>query len=111
MKHGPNNGNQFVLPLEQREAIEREIESRVAKRMKDKAFLWRFRLITIETMMMAGLIAVAGILLGKGPFEIFRAAVLVAAGCFGSGMILIGLSAGATHGWTALTKRFRRWRS
>lgn len=111
MKHSHNNGSQFILPLEQREAVEREIETRVAKRMKDEAFLWRFRLITIETTMMAALIAVAGILLGKGPIEIFRAAVLVAAGCFGSGMVLLGLSAGASHGWTKLVNRVRRWRS
>lgn len=111
MKHSPTNGSQLVLPLEQREAVEREIEHRVAKRMKDEAFLWRFRLITIETMMMAALIVIAGLLLGKGPFEILRAAVLVAAGCFGSGMILLGLSAGATRGWTALANRIRRWRS
>lgn len=111
MKHSPKNGGQFLLPLEQREAVEREIEIRVAKRMKDEAFLWRFRLITIETVMMAALIGLAGILLGKGPFEIFRAAVMVAAACFGSGMILIGLSAGASHGWTALANRIRRWRS
>jgi hypothetical protein len=111
MKHGPNNGNQFVLPLEQREAVQREIEARVARRLKEDAWLWRFRLITIETVMMAALIGVAGLLLGKAPFEIFRASVMVAAACFGSGMILLGLSMVATRGWSAITERYRRWRS
>ncbi|GAY24353.1 hypothetical protein [Sphingobium fuliginis] len=111
MKRSPINGHQLALPLEQREAIEREIETRVAQRLKQDAWLWRFRLVTIEAIMMATLIVAAGILLGKTPFAIFRAAVMVAAACFGSGMILLGLSMGATHGWTAIVERFRRWRS
>lgn len=111
MKHSGNNGGQFILPLEQREAVEREIETRVAQRLKQDAWLWRFRLVTIETIMMAALIVAAGILLGKTPFAIFRAAVMVAAACFGSGMMLLGLSMGATHGWTTIVERFRRWRS
>ncbi|SEJ92268.1 hypothetical protein SAMN05518849_11880 [Sphingobium sp. AP50] len=109
MKDGAKNGNQFLLPLDQREAVEREVETRVAYRLRQEAWIWRFRLITVETIMMATLIAAAGIILGKTPFAIFRATVLVAAACFGSGMLLLGLSAGASRSWEALLARYRRW--
>ncbi len=36
---------------------------------------------------------------------------MVAAACFGSGMILLGLSIGAAYGRTAIAERYRRWRS
>jgi hypothetical protein len=111
MKRRSINGTQLALPLEQREAIEREIEARVARRMQEDAWLWRFRLITIETIVMAALIVAAGILLGKAPFAIIRTSVMVAVACFGSGMILLGLSVGASHSWSAILERYRRWRS
>lgn len=110
MKRNLINGHQLTLPLEQREAMEREIENRVAQRLKQDAWLWRFRLVVIETIMMATLIVAAGIVLGKTPFAIVRAAVMVGAACLGSGMILLALSMGATHGWSAFIERYRRWR-
>lgn len=111
MKGKPGNGIQFTLPLDQREAMEREIEAKVAARAKAEAWLWRFRLVTIETVMLASLIVIAGLCLGKAPFEIFRAAVLVGAGCFASGMLLLGLSIGGGHIWERLLARVGKGRS
>ena len=111
MNRETTNGAQFTLGLERQAALEQEIEARVAERAKAEAWLWRFRLITVETIMMASLIVVAGLCLGKPIAEILRAAIVVAAACFASGMLLLGLSAGAGLSWRALAKRWRRWRS
>jgi hypothetical protein len=111
MKPGTTNGAQFTLGLERNAVLEQEIEARVAERAKAEAWHWRFRLITVETIMMAMLIVAAGLCLGKPVGEILRAAILVGAACFASGILLLGLSAGAGLSWAALSKRWRRWRS
>lgn len=99
--------NQLVLELGKDAELERIIEARVALRAEADAVRWRFRLIVIETTMMAMLIAAAGIALDQKPILIFRAALLVGATCFASGVLLIGLS--GASGW--LLSRFRRWRA
>lgn len=111
MNRETTNGAQFTLGLARQDDLEQEIEARVAERAKAEAWAWRFRLIAVETIMMATLIAVAGLCLGKPIFEILRAAILVAAACFASGMLLLGLSAGAGLSCSALARRWRRWRS
>lgn len=96
------------LPLDLRAAeIEREIEARVASRLEAESIAWRFRLIVIETLMMSMLIAAAGLAVGQPAGIVIRATLLIALTCFGTGMVLLGLSAAAAK----LLTRFRRWRS
>lgn len=72
--------------------IEAEIERRVAERCKAEAFMWRFRLITAESIMMGALVAGAGVALDKPAAMVLRAALLVASSCFASGILLLGLA-------------------
>jgi hypothetical protein len=74
------------------ETIEAEIERRVAARCKAEAFFWRFRLIAAESVMMGALVAAAGIALDKPATPVLRAALLVGASCFASGILLLGLT-------------------
>lgn len=73
-------------------AIEAAIEERASARAEAAAFRWRVRLVSIETFMMGSLVTVAGIALHQPVLPAFRAGLIVAAGCFASGMLLIGLS-------------------
>lgn len=99
--------DQLPLDLTADDALERLIEARVAARCEAESFVWRFRLIVLETIMMGALVAVAGVMLGQPGMLVARAAVLVAGTCFATGMILLGLSA-----WSArLLTRFKRWRA
>lgn len=102
MKERPINGNQFMLPLDEQAALERDIDARVAIRAEEEAWRWRFRLITIETLMMGALVAVAGLIVGKPAMLVLRASVLVSAACFASGMLLLGLSVGTGRLWSGL---------
>jgi len=86
---------------------EREIERRVAERCQAEAILWRFRLIMTESVMMALLVAAAGIALDKPIMLIMRVALLVGASCFASGMLLLGITGLGTK-WA---RRLRSWRS
>jgi len=88
------------------QAIEREVEARVAARLETDAWRWRFRLLTIETGMMTGLVAIAGLLLHQPTLLVLRAAFLVGASCFASGVLLLGLSMGTGK----LLRRARRRR-
>lgn len=85
--------------------LEAFIKARAAEKAEAQAFQWRFRLVTIETMMLGLLVGAAGIALQKPPFLILRAAVMVAACCFASGILLIGMTgaAGTSAKW------LRRW--
>lgn len=87
--------------------VERIIEARVAIRAEAAAIRWRFRLILLETVMMAALVLVSGLLLKQPTFIVLRASALVGGACLASGLLLIGLS-GATG---LLVSRFRRWRA
>jgi hypothetical protein len=105
----PRSGNPQLDRIVLTEAIEQEVERRVAERLDQyaeaHAFLWRFRLISIETLMMGTLVAAAGVILHQPAGQVIRSAVLVAGACFASGMMLVGLSAGAAR----LMTRIRRW--
>ncbi|KFG88414.1 hypothetical protein BV98_003814 [Sphingobium herbicidovorans NBRC 16415] len=81
--------------------LEAFIEARVAAKAEAQAFQWRFRLVTIETMMLGFLVVAAGIALQKPPFLILRAAVMVAAGCFAGGILIIGM--------TGIADRSAKW--
>lgn len=85
--------------------IERLVEERLAERFEAESFLWRFRLIAVETCVMGGLVLAAGLALKQPPVLVLRASVLVAASCFATGLIMLGLSA-----WTVgVIARVRRW--
>ena len=88
-------------------ALDREVEARVAQRLETDAWRWRFRLLTIETVMMAGLVLIAGLMLHQPAELVLRATLLVGASCFASGMLILGLSTGTGK----LLSRFRRRRA
>lgn len=85
--------------------LERAIEARVAARAEAEAWRWRFRLLSIETVMMGGLVLAAGITLGQPTMLVLRASLLVAASCFASGILLLGLSTGTGKLWTLWRRR------
>lgn len=87
--------------------LERLIEARVTARAESEAWRWRFRLLSIETVMMGSLVLAAGFTLGQPTMLVLRASLIVAASCFASGILLLGLSAGTGKLWS----RFRRWRA
>lgn len=87
--------------------LERVIEARVNARAEAEAWRWRFRLLTIESLMMGGLVLAAGLTLGQPTMLVLHATLIVAASCFASGILLLGLSAGTGKLWT----RVRRWRA
>lgn len=102
----PASPNQLVLTLDDESEIERIVERRIAERLASDSFIWRFRLITVETMVMGALVLVAGFLLKQPTMLVLRASVLVAASCFATGLLLLVLSA-----WTVkASARFRKWR-
>ena len=105
----PRSGNPQLDQIVLTEALDQEVERRVAERLDQhteaQAFLWRFRLIAIETIMMGALVAAVGCALHQPTFEVIRSAVLVAGACFASGMMLVGLSAGTGK----LVTSVRRW--
>lgn len=86
--------------------IERIIEARVAIRSEAAALRWRFRLILIETVLMAGLVLAAGLVLRQPAGMVLRGAAMVSAACLVSGLLLIALAAFTGH----LIARYRRWR-
>lgn len=94
------------LDLDLDPTIEALIEARAASLAQHQALFWRFRLVTIETLMMGALILCAGLALHQPATMVLRAAVMVSAGCFASGMLLIGLSGAFDRG----LDHFARWR-
>jgi hypothetical protein len=103
------NSSQQAFPIILRDdaEVERLIEAEVARRAESASWLWRFRLICLETILFGALVLAGGLALGQPRLMVLRATVLVAASCFASGLILLGLSA-----WTGrLLTRFRAWRA
>lgn len=102
-RHHPD---QLPLDWSKDAEIERIIEARVAIRSEAAALRWRFRLILIETVLMASLVLVAGLVLHQPTDMVLRGALIVGAACLVSGLLLIAL-AGLTG---QLIARYRRWR-
>lgn len=98
--------DQLRLDWEQDPAVQAAIEARVAQRAEAAAFRWRLRLVAIETFMMCALVTIAGIALHQPSLSALRAGIIVAAACFASGMLLIGLSGACGK----LVSRVRQWR-
>jgi hypothetical protein len=85
--------------------IDQLVEERLAERFEAESFLWRFRLIAVETCVMGSLVLIAGLLLEQPTMMVLRASLLVAATCFVTGFLMLLLSA-----WTARTlSRLRKW--
>lgn len=97
---------QVDAALLDRDDIEAEIERRVAARCQAEAFMWRFRLIAAESIMMGTLVTAAGLALDKPTSMVVRVALLVAGSCFASGILLLGLTGLGTK--VAARLRFRR---
>lgn len=96
--------DQMVLELGKDAELERIIEARVAIRAENAALRWRFRLVIIESVMISSLVLAAGIALNQPTVIVARGAALVGAGCFLTGLILIGLTGLASR----LLARWRR---
>jgi hypothetical protein len=105
-RHQATHPDQLLLDWESDPAIQARIELLVSERAASQAFLWRFRLMIIESVTMGVLVAVAGLTLNQPTGLVIRSALIVAGACFGSGMLLIGLSAGTA---VAIAKLRARW--
>lgn len=108
MTRRPASPEQLPLRLAENadDDLERIIEARVAARAEADALRWRFRLVVIESVMIASLVLAAGMVLDQPTGRVLRGAGLVGASCFLTGLILIGLSGGAGR----LLTRLRRTR-
>ena len=105
--HAPSHSGQLPLDWSKDAEIERIIEARVAIRAEAAALRWRFRLIVIETVLMAALVLAAGLALKQPTITVLRGAAIVGAACLASGVLLILLSGLTGH----LAARYSRWRS
>ena len=106
MRVRPTHPDQIDLDWSKDPEIERIIEARVAIRAEAAALRWRFRLIMIETVLMASLVLAAGITLKQPAELVLRGAIIVGGACLASGLLLIVLS-GLTG---QVIARYRRWR-
>lgn len=106
MRLRPTHPDQLDLDWSRDPEIERIIEARVAIRSEAAALRWRFRLIVIETVLMASLVLAAGLVLHQPTGLVLRGALIVGGACLVSGLLLIGLS-GLTG---RLIARYRRGR-
>jgi len=92
----PDTG-QMTLDLNPDDELERIIEARVAERAEVQAIQWRFRLVIIETVMIASLVLAAGIALDLPLSKTLTGAATVGVGCFLTGLMLIGLTGAASR--------------
>ncbi len=93
------------LTVADMEIVDRLVEERLAARLESESFIWRFRLVSVETFIMGALVLAAGLLLKQPVMMVLRASVLVAATCFATGLSLLLLSAWAARAMT----RLRQW--
>lgn len=93
MTRPPANLHQLLLGLGAMLPAERTLfNAAVAAAAEKQALRWRFRLIVIESFMMAGLVLVAGLLLNLPSMMVVRVSLSVGMACFLSGLLLIRLS-------------------
>lgn len=98
--------DQFSFDWSKDAEIERIIEARVAIRSEAAALRWRFRLILIESVLMASLVLAAGLVLHQPTGLVLRGALIVGGACLVSGLLLIGLSGLSGR----IIARYRHWR-
>ena len=106
-RHHVDHTDPLRLDWSENPHIEAMIEQRVAERAQSQAFQWRLRLMIIETFIMGAFVIAGGLVLGRPVLEVLRAGTIVAAACFASGLLLIGVSAACG----IAASSFRRWRS
>ncbi|WP_131818605.1 MULTISPECIES: hypothetical protein [Sphingomonas] len=99
--------DQLPLRFDSRADLDRLVEQRAAERLEADAFLWRLRIISIESLLLAGLVAGLALAARQPSETIVRAATLAGAACFAAGMLALGLTAGIAR----LVDRIRQWRS
>lgn len=110
MKRRGVSPDQFLLDLETMLPSDRaRFEAAVTAEAERRAFYWRFRLVAIETVMMASMVLVAGLLIDQPTTMVVRASVTVGIACFVSGLLLIWLSS-VTSGLMIRWRRRRRVR-
>lgn len=85
--------------------IERIVQARVAQRAEADALRWRFRLVLIETAMISALVLASGLALEQPAALVLRGAAIVGAGCFLTGVLLIGLTGAASRILTKLRRK------
>ena len=71
-------------------------DAAVAAVAERQALGWRFRLVMIESVMMAGLVLIAGLLVDQPTSLFTQASVTVGIACFASGLVLIWLAVAST---------------
>ncbi|PZR76904.1 MAG: hypothetical protein DI537_43805 [Stutzerimonas stutzeri] len=103
-RHTPHP-DQLPLNWSDNEAIEVIVEQRLAERFEAESFLWRFRLVVIETVMIGLLVLVAGLFLKQPTMMVVRASLIVAVSCFATGLLLLSLSAGTAKLMSRLRRR------
>lgn len=91
------DAGQMTLDLNPDDELERIIEARVAERAEVQAIQWRFRLVIIESVMIASLVLAAGIALDLPWSKTLTGAATVGVGCFITGLMLIGLTGAASR--------------
>lgn len=106
MRFKHTHPDQFPFDWSKDAEIERIIEARVAIRSEAAALRWRFRLILIESVLMAILVIAAGLVLHQPTGMVVCGALMVGAACLVSGLLLIALAGLTGH----LIARYRRWR-
>lgn len=79
-------------------------DAAVAAAAEKQALRWRFRFVAIESVMMAGLVLVAGLLLRLPSMTLVRASFSVGMTCFLCGLLLIWLLG-------VLRRLISRWRN
>ncbi len=93
MKRRAVSPEQFALDLDTMLPVDRaRFEAAVAAEAERRAFYWRFRLVAIETVLMGGLVVIAGLLVDLPSQMVVRASITVGMACFASGLLLIWLS-------------------
>lgn len=93
MTRRPAHAGQLLLWLDAMPPAERALfDTAVAAAAEKQALRWRFRLVVIESVMMAGLVLVAGLFLNLPSMMVIRASLSVGMACFLSGLLLIWLS-------------------
>ncbi|MGI9377303.1 MAG: hypothetical protein ACR2PC_14625 [Tsuneonella suprasediminis] len=89
--------DQLALEFSPGDDLEAYIEARVAARAEADALRWRFRLVIIESVMIASLVLAAGYALDLPTSKILTGAATVGVGCFLTGLMLIGLTGAASR--------------
>ena len=107
MKRRSIHRDQLQMQLDGMMPADRALfDAAVAAVAERQALGWRFRLVVIESLMMAGLVLVAGLLVDQPTSIVAQASVTVGIACLVSGLLLIWLSS-VTSG---LMLRWRRRR-